>query len=122
LSPSHIRAQSWTTIGETIMTKIAAAFAALAVLAGTAPAAQALPAVPAVQDAKPNIGWTIGELLENEKAAAVLEKHLPGIADHPARPQFEGMTLEQVAPLSEGQVTQEMIDAIDADLKALPAD
>ena len=104
------------------MTKFAAAFAALALLAGTAPAALALPAVPAVQDAKPNIGWTIGELLENEKSAAVLEKHIPGIADHPARPQFEGMTLEQVAPFSEGAVTPEIIDAIDADLKALPAE
>lgn len=104
------------------MTKLAAAFAAVALLAGAAPAAQALPAVVAVQDAKPNIGWTIGELLENEKAAAVLEKHVPGISDHPARPQFEGMTLEEVAPLSNGELTQEMIDAIDADLKALPAD
>lgn len=104
------------------MRNIAAAFAAVALLAGAAPAAQALTAVPAVQDAKPNIGWTIGDLLKNEKSAAVLEKHVPGISDHPARPQFEGMTLEEVAPLSNGELTQEMIDAIDADLKALPAD
>ncbi|MBX9574191.1 MAG: hypothetical protein K2X07_00955 [Caulobacteraceae bacterium] len=104
------------------MTKIAAAFSALALLAGAAPAALALPTVAVVQDAKPNIGWTIGDLLANPKSAAVLEKHLPGIADHPARPQFEGMTLEEVVPYSDGAVTPEMIDAIDADLKALPAD
>jgi hypothetical protein len=105
------------------MTKFAAALAAVAValVAGAPLAVTAAPLAVAVQDAKPNIGWTIGELLENEKAAAVLEKHLPGLGDHPARPQFEGMTLEAVAPYSEGAVTQEIIDAIDADLKALPA-
>jgi hypothetical protein len=31
------------------------------------------------------------------------------------------MTLAQVAPLSQGAITQATIDAIDADLKALPA-
>ncbi|HEV2082904.1 MAG TPA: hypothetical protein VGR32_10710 [Brevundimonas sp.] len=104
------------------MIKIAAAFAALALVAGAAPAALAQTSPPATQDAKPNIGWTIGELLENEKSAAVLEKHMPGIADHPARPQFEGMTLHAVMPYSDGAITEELIDAIDADLKALPAD
>lgn len=97
-------------------------FLALA-LAAAPVAATAAPALPAaVQDARPTIGWTIGELLANEKSRAVLEKHLPGISDHPARPQFEGMTLEQVAPYSDGEVTQDLIDAIDADLKALPAE
>ncbi|WP_298123575.1 hypothetical protein [Brevundimonas sp.] len=103
------------------MTKFAAALAAVALVAGAPLAVTAAPLPVAVQDAKPNIGWTIGELLENEEAAAVLEKHLPGVADHPARPNFEGMTLEEVAPLSDGAVTQDIIDAIDADLKALPA-
>ena len=103
------------------MIKIAAAFAALALVAGVAPAAMAQTPPAAAQDAKPTIGWTIGELLANPRSAAILDKHLPGIADHPARPQFEGMTLEQVMPYSDGHVTQEMIDAIDAELKALPA-
>ena len=50
----------------------------------------------------------------------MVEKHLPGVSQHPARPQFEGMTLAQVAPVSNGAVTAEIIAAIDADLKALP--
>ena len=103
------------------MTKFAAAFLAVALVAGAPLAVTAAPQAVAVQDAKPTIAWTIGELLENEKAAAVLDKHLPGVADHPARPQFEGMTLEEVAPLSDGAITQDIIDAIDTDLKALPA-
>lgn len=99
-----------------------ALFLALALAA--VPAAASADPVASVtrQDARPNIGWTIGDLLDNEKSRAVLEKHLPGISDHPARPQFEGMTLEQVAPYSDGAVTQDLIDAIDADLKALPAE
>lgn len=103
------------------MTRYAAALAAFALVTGAAGVALAQDPPAATQDAKPNIGWTIGELLENEKSAAVLEKHLPGIADHPARSQFEGMTLHAVAPFSDGAITEEMIDAIDADLKALPA-
>jgi hypothetical protein len=50
-----------------------------------------------------------------------MEKHLPGVTNHPMRSQFEDMTLAQVAPLSQGAITQATIDAIDADLKALPA-
>jgi hypothetical protein len=51
----------------------------------------------------------------------VLEKHLPGVSQHPALPQFQDMTLAQVAPVSNGIVTPAIIAAIDADLKALPA-
>jgi hypothetical protein len=51
----------------------------------------------------------------------VLEKHLPGVSQHPALPQFQDMTLAQVAPVSGGVVTPQVIAAIDADLKALPA-
>jgi hypothetical protein len=50
-----------------------------------------------------------------------MEKHLPGVGDHPMRPQFEDMTLAQVMPLSGGMISQATIDAIDTDLKALPA-
>ena len=51
----------------------------------------------------------------------MLEKHLPGVSQHPALPQFQDMTLAQVAPVSGGVVTPQVIAAIDADLKALPA-
>ena len=110
------------------MSKLAAALAslALAAVAGTAlaqtqtpPPANPTTAPPAAP--KPAITWPIGRLLADTKAAAVLEKHLPGLANHPARPQFEGMTLEAVAPYSEGAITAAIIAAIDADLKALPA-
>ena len=103
------------------MTKFVAAFAALALVAGAPLTAIALPSIDAFQQAKPTINSTIKELLADPATAAVLEKHLPGISNHPARPQFEGMTLAELVPVSQGQVTAEDVAAIDADLKALPA-
>ena len=106
----------------------AAAFAAVstAALAQTAPAQDhsahaghaAAPATPA---ARPTIESPIKDLLANPETAAVLEKHLPGVGQHPALPQFQDMTLTQVAPMSGGAVTPAIVTAIDTDLKALPA-
>ncbi|MFN3352842.1 MAG: hypothetical protein ACK4Z5_04465 [Brevundimonas sp.] len=70
-------------------------------------------------EAELTIDSPIRDLLANEAAAAVLEKHMPGVAQHPARAQFEAMTLKQVQPFSQGMITDAMIEAIDADLKAL---
>ena len=110
------------------MSKVAIAFALLAVPFAApaqaqdhahhaaAPAPAAAPAA-----ARPTITSSIKDLLANAQTRAVLEKHLPGVSQHPALPQFQDMTLAQVAPVSQGAVTAEMIAAIDADLKALPA-
>lgn len=103
-----------------------ALIASLVLLATPAAAAQdaQAPAAPeAGQPAgRPTIDWHIGELLANEQAAAILERHLPGIAAHPSRAQFETMTLRQVAPFSGGAINDEKIAAIAADLEALPAE
>lgn len=105
---------------------LAAAVLAIApaALAQTAPAQEhsnhAAPAAPAAT-ARPTIASPIKDLLNNPETAAVMEKHLPGVGAHPMRPQFEGMTLIEVMPVSGGVITQAIIDAIDADLKALPA-
>ena len=102
--------------------------AAALVAASTAASAQTAPATPpadhsghADHAALPTIASSIKDLLANPATAAVLEKHLPGVAQHPALPQFQDMTLTQVAPLSGGAVTPATIEAIDSDLKALPA-
>jgi len=105
------------------MIKSILAAVALATLA-TASAA----AVPAVAidghveaAALPTIASPIEDLLANPATAAVLEEHLPDISKHPALAQFQHMSLADVMPFSEGEVTPEIIAAIDADLKALPA-
>lgn len=113
------------------MTRTALIALAALGLAGSAAAqshdhSQAAPAAapaqtPAAAAARPTVASPIKDLLGNPQTAAVLEKHLPGISAHPARASFEGMTLAEVAPLSDGHVTAEVIAAIDADLKKLPA-
>lgn len=105
------------------MSKLAAAFAsiALAAVAGTALAQTQTPPPAAPAAARPTIASPIKDLLANAQTRAVVEKHLPGVSQHPALPQFQDMTLAQVAPVSQGAVTPAIIAAIDADLKALPA-
>ena len=101
----------------------AAALAALstAAVAQTAPAQDHSAHAAAPAAALPTIDSSIKDLLANPTTAAVVEKHLPGVSQHPALPQFQDMTLAQVAPMSGGAVTPAIIEAIDADLKALPA-
>ena len=105
------------------MSKLAAALAsiALAAVAGTALAQTRTPPPAAPAAARPTIASPIKDLIANAQTRAVLEKHLPGVSQHPALPQFQDMTLAQVAPVSGGVVTPQIIAAIDADLKALPA-
>jgi len=99
---------------------VAAAVAVLACAGGAfAQAAPAAPQAPAA--ARPTIASPIKALLANPQTKPVLEKHLPGISAHPALPQFQDLTLAQVAPMSEGEVTDEIIARIDADLQAIPA-
>lgn len=105
------------------MSKLISALAAAALATGslvglTAPAHAADATVVSVR-ANPTIDSSIKDLLADPDTAAILEKHLPGIGSHPALPQFEGMTLAEVMPLSEGAITDAIIDAIDADIKAL---
>lgn len=105
---------------KTVLVVAALTTLAPAALAQTAPAQDhANHAAPAA--ARPTIASPIKDLLNNPETAAVMEKHLPGVAQHPMRPQFENMTLAQVMPMSGGMITQATVDAIDADLKALPA-
>ncbi|QTN18150.1 hypothetical protein HZ989_09355 [Brevundimonas sp. AJA228-03] len=121
------------------MLKAILATAAL-VAAATAASAQTAPATPPADQAAdaalatlppldatlkdiaalPTINHSIKALLANPATAFVLEKHLPGVSQHPDRPLFEGMNLQEVADLSGGAVvTQAIIAAIDADLNDL---
>lgn len=108
---------------KTILAAVAFAAASTAAVAQTAPAQDhaAHAGHEAHAAARPTIESSIKDLLANPETAAVVEKHLPGVSQHPALPQFQDMTLAEVAPMSGGQVTPAIIEAIDTDLKALPA-
>ncbi len=59
---------------------------------------------------------SVAELIADEKAKAVLEKHIPGISTHEAYENFKDMTLVQLQPLSEGQITDDILAAIKSEL------
>jgi len=99
------------------------AFAAAALIGGLAFTAAPALADEQVADAqKPaalTIDSTIETLMANKKTAAILEKHFPGISQHPAYGQFKGMSLVQLQPWSGGMITDEAIEKVKADLAAM---
>ena len=65
------------------------------------------------------IDSTLGELLANEEAKAILEKHVPGLATHPQLAMAKGFALKAIAPMSQGMLPKEKLDAITEDLAKL---
>jgi hypothetical protein len=106
---------------KTLLIAAVALLAAGAASAQTAPASHEDHAAHAPAAARPTIESPIEALVNDPATKAVLDKHLPGLAEHSAYGQFKRMTLRQVAPFSGGKITNDIIAAIDADLKALPA-
>lgn len=93
----------------------------LALAAGAAMAAEGAAApAPATAAAAPSVDNTpIVELVDNPATKAVLDKHLPGVAEHPSYDMFKEMTLRQVEPMSQGMIDDEKLTAIQHDLDAL---
>lgn len=58
----------------------------------------------------------LGDLLSNDAAKAVLEKHIPGISTHPQIAMGREMPLATVASFSGGLITDEMLKKVDVDL------
>ena len=65
------------------------------------------------------IDTPIAELMADERAKAVVEKHIPGMEAHPSYDQFKGFSLPMVQGFSEGAITDEMLAAIAAGLAEL---
>jgi hypothetical protein len=95
---------------------IAAAPLALAapVMAETAPAAAPAPAAKLS-----TADTTIGDLIDNPAAKAILDKHMPGFSNNPQVEMARGMTLRAIQPMVPDQIKAETLDAIDADLAKL---
>ena len=66
-----------------------------------------------------SINTPIETLMANDKTKAVLVKHLGALQDHPAYGQFKGMSLVELKPWSAGQITDEVLEKIKADLAAI---
>lgn len=67
-----------------------------------------------------SLNSTVREILANEQAKAVVERHLPGASTHPDLPQALHMTLRDVSYYPESGLTQAKLKAIEEDLKKLP--
>lgn len=61
----------------------------------------------------------IGDILGDEAAKAVLERHLPGVTSNPQISMAKGMTLRAVQAFAPDQFAAEVLDAIDADFAKL---
>ena len=69
-----------------------------------------------------SIHSTLQDVLSDERAKAVLERHMPGASSHPDLPMAMHMTLQQISyypEAAEAGLSQEKLQAIDEDLKAL---
>lgn len=65
-----------------------------------------------------SIDSKLGDLLDNEATKAVLEKHLPGISEHPQLALGRGFSFRTAAQFA-GGVSRAQLEQVDAALKAL---
>lgn len=90
------------------------AAAALAVAAVATPALAT--EAPAAAAKYTTAGSTMGDLLDNPAAKAVLEKHLPDLVSNPQMAMARALTLKQIQGYAGDAVSDEVLAKIDADL------
>lgn len=94
--------------------------AMILVLAGApALAGQAEPPKAAVA-AKLSADSPLETVAASPAGKAVLDKEMPTLLSHPMYDAFKSMSLRQVQPMSGGAISAELVDKVDAELKALP--
>jgi acetylglutamate kinase len=81
-------------------------------------AAQAQPASPQAPPAF-TVETPLQQIAADPAAAAVLNQDVPGLLTDKAYNDIKGMSLKELAPLSGGDITREMLEKTQADLKAL---
>lgn len=85
-----------------------------------APAPAPAPAAAPAAASKFNLDTPIETLVADPAAKAVLDKDMGAdVTKHPAYDQFKSMSLNQVAPMSGGAVSDELLKKIGADLAAI---
>jgi hypothetical protein len=92
---------------------------ALAAVAIAAPAFAAEEAATTATTAAFTVDTPIEALMADERAKAVVVKHLAGIDQHPAYEQFKALSLKSLAPFSQGLITDDVLAKIAADLAAI---
>ena len=67
-----------------------------------------------------SINSTMRELLADERAKAILDKHLPGMSSDPELQPAMGVSLKTIASYTQGAIADEILKAIDEELNGLP--
>jgi len=92
----------------------------LALAAVTAPAALIAQDAPVSAPAAAfTIDTPIEALMADERAKAVVVKHLGPVDQHPAYADFKSLSLKTLAPFSQGLITEELLAKIQTDLAAI---
>jgi hypothetical protein len=73
----------------------------------------------AFAQAKLTIDSPIESIAANPAGKAVLDKDLPGLTSHEAFDSFKAMSLKDVAPMSNGVISDEALAKVAADLAAI---
>jgi len=98
-----------------------AGLTALAILMSPLATAAAEPAPPAAaHKARFTVDTPIADLMANPGAKAVVEKVTPGLESNPHYILFKMMSLRQIAPMSEGKLTDAHLAQVDQMLAKLP--
>jgi hypothetical protein len=61
----------------------------------------------------------IAKIADMSGGCAILDKDFPGLRAHPMYPFFKAMTLNQIAAMSKGQITPDMLAQARTDLAAV---
>ena len=66
-----------------------------------------------------DVNSKIRDILANEKAKAILDKHIPGASTHPQIDTALGMSLKEISYYSESGLTPEKLKALVEDLEKI---
>lgn len=103
-----------------ILAGSAVALLALTVAPALASAADAPTAAPATAAKYTTADTTIGDLLDDPAAKAIVEKAVPGFTSEGQIEMARGMTLRAIQAFAPDDLTDERLDQIDAELAELP--
>ncbi|MGY4397768.1 hypothetical protein ACVWZA_002965 [Sphingomonas sp. UYAg733] len=104
-------------IGAALALAVAVPAAAQTAPVEAAPAAPA--AVAPAAAGKFTLDTPIETIVADAAGKAVIEADLPGTTTHPMYDSFKGMSLNQVAPMSNGVITPEILTKVATDLAAI---
>jgi len=99
----------------------AAPAAAVAPATPVAPAAPvaATPAAGATMAGKFSLDTPIETIVADATGKAAIDANMPGMTAHPAFDQFKSMSLKQLQPLAQGQITDEQLTKVAVALAAI---